>query len=112
MGEQRAERRRVVTMGSVQEWRRRGRVQVAATQLLINFCETPPRPVEEAFILLEEKCLPSANNVFLEVTKAFKSGFCATDGAVLKRAMKSHMYKHFHYNQMLQNIRQRMNLRR
>lgn len=39
-GEQQAEGKRVVTMGSVQEWRGQGHIQVAAAPLLINSCET------------------------------------------------------------------------
>lgn len=60
-GEQRAEGRRVVTMGSVQEWRRQGCVQVAATQLPINSCETLQGQLKDLLFSLDEKSLHSVH---------------------------------------------------
>lgn len=76
VGEQRAGGRRVVTMGPVQEWRRQGRVQVAATQLLINSCESPVG--EALYFSLEEKSLRTVHNVFFEVINRLKvASLCA-----------------------------------
>lgn len=74
-GVQRAGERRVVTMGSVQEWRWRGCIQEAATQLLINSCENQRK---DAFLSLEEKKrkIFSLHTIYLfsEIRKRLKSG--------------------------------------
>lgn len=94
-GEQRAEGRRVVTMGSVQEWRRQGRVQVAATQLPINSCETLQGQLKELLFPLDEKSL-QCTRVF-EVRKGLSQCVdCAVQNNMCHWATYIHTYAHTH----------------
>lgn len=63
-------------MGSVQEWSTQGPVQVAATQLLINSCETLQDQWKE-LLFHWKKNLFSVNGVFFEVRKIASVGQCS-----------------------------------